>query len=909
MRGVLAVLFNCALLVTSVAFLGRADAQTQNPPNKIQDCTDILQRLQIPTQSTNPTRIINCRDDVTWFDNVQQYDRMAVVVTIEFPSYVQYYFQGNGYGVPGWHQCLQPGSNPYVCEGNNFSIERYAINNNVSQWAAKAYSGTASSPGRFFDNFMSPPQLCTNTGTGTVINTKDGQGQPVQFSCRSNWLERSENPYGYFSDLGGPNYYPRKNYDITAQYALIFERVLTASFTANPSSISSGQSSTLIWATEGAVSVVIDNEIGAVPLDGSLNVSPSVDTLYTLTATASGGETAIRRVTVDVQDYCDPGGGGSSLLPGFGIGRAQAQAETCKPDLILVLDTARVSVTTRNGQTINATDRYEIGVGDDIVSIKVEGARVKNIGTATARGESTFSISYIPLLEFDKYPVPVPISLNLAVNALANLPTLTIPFGRGNLDPSFEIEREYTSGFLTLKIDDARNIAELNEENNESVMGKLHWAMIKVVTKHEGAVVAFETVGSQTRTSVTDKNKTTYLAPTNSLYGGPKSYTIKASVGGSVVGQVTQEVTAYQLYEKEINVQPRLTVKVAPKIEYSSEGSYSLKPKSGTVTVQSRAGQLFTDSLVNGFAVFEAADLDPTDYRIKEVKAHYQDEFSEDPLGFLFPEPSRGEVIGSYFSVPAAGHFLTQPLLLAKKCQAIHVSPLTYCIYNDADTQVLITLNQLPQAQKIANTMLGWKSFSPRPLRTIIHSPDPRRSAAGYYYSTDEIYTHAEIDDPDAQYKAVIWHEIFHLLDDYYAEERLGGDDLSQEVVYYTNALNQFNSQTGRRLWDLTLGSDHYDSGAGYTSKTVIKDGKLKVAEVLAQEHEIICQYPTRYLERMYNIRNLWQGAYGQVAPNDLEAQMEIQKKRLEGRLPGISPRVKQINTILKTWYSACTGR
>ncbi len=71
------------------------------------------------------------------------------------------------------------------------------------------------------------------------------------------------------------------------------------SFSANPTSIISGNSSTLSWQTTGATSVSINQNIGAVSLDGTRNVSPTTTTTYTLTATnSSGSSTATVTVTV-----------------------------------------------------------------------------------------------------------------------------------------------------------------------------------------------------------------------------------------------------------------------------------------------------------------------------------------------------------------------------------------------------------------------------------------------------------------------------------------------------------------------------------------------------------------------------------------------------------------------------------
>jgi peptidoglycan-associated lipoprotein len=63
-------------------------------------------------------------------------------------------------------------------------------------------------------------------------------------------------------------------------------------FTAEPTSIQRGQSSTLRWEVSGdATSVSINNAIGTVPSTGNRRVSPSESTTYTLTATGPGGNT------------------------------------------------------------------------------------------------------------------------------------------------------------------------------------------------------------------------------------------------------------------------------------------------------------------------------------------------------------------------------------------------------------------------------------------------------------------------------------------------------------------------------------------------------------------------------------------------------------------------------------------
>ncbi len=71
-------------------------------------------------------------------------------------------------------------------------------------------------------------------------------------------------------------------------------------FTAEPSTIQRGQSSTLRWEVTGNVtSVSINNGIGTVRSTGNQQVSPTASTTYTLTATGPGGSiTGSATVTV-----------------------------------------------------------------------------------------------------------------------------------------------------------------------------------------------------------------------------------------------------------------------------------------------------------------------------------------------------------------------------------------------------------------------------------------------------------------------------------------------------------------------------------------------------------------------------------------------------------------------------------
>jgi peptidoglycan-associated lipoprotein len=73
----------------------------------------------------------------------------------------------------------------------------------------------------------------------------------------------------------------------------------TASLTANPNTINAGQSTTLIWKTDYATSVTID-QLGTVDPSGSRSVTPSESTTYRLVAkNDTGTQEATARVTVN----------------------------------------------------------------------------------------------------------------------------------------------------------------------------------------------------------------------------------------------------------------------------------------------------------------------------------------------------------------------------------------------------------------------------------------------------------------------------------------------------------------------------------------------------------------------------------------------------------------------------------
>jgi peptidoglycan-associated lipoprotein len=75
----------------------------------------------------------------------------------------------------------------------------------------------------------------------------------------------------------------------------------TVTLSADPTSISKGDSSTLSWTSTNATQLTIAPEVGTVTAEGSTKVTPADSTTYTITASGPGGSAnSTARVTVSV---------------------------------------------------------------------------------------------------------------------------------------------------------------------------------------------------------------------------------------------------------------------------------------------------------------------------------------------------------------------------------------------------------------------------------------------------------------------------------------------------------------------------------------------------------------------------------------------------------------------------------
>jgi len=101
--------------------------------------------------------------------------------------------------------------------------------------------------------------------------------------------------YG-FVQRGGNRLYFRLDINSAVQQVLP-----EVTLSANPEAIEAGRSSTLIWNSTNSASCVIEPDVGNVDLNGSVSVSPTETTTYSITAAGPGG-TATDSISVTAVD-------------------------------------------------------------------------------------------------------------------------------------------------------------------------------------------------------------------------------------------------------------------------------------------------------------------------------------------------------------------------------------------------------------------------------------------------------------------------------------------------------------------------------------------------------------------------------------------------------------------------------
>lgn len=194
-----------------------------------------------------------------------------------------------------------------------------------------------------------------------------------------------------------------------------------AAFTAEPTTIQRGQSSTLRWEVSGDVtSVTIDQTIGAVQNTGNRRVFPSDSTTYTLTAMGPGGSTvssAVVSVTSPTPPPPPPTGnrGGGTIttrlesdvhdiyfdydkydVSGDGRGTLSQDAAALKN---IMSEFPNTSIIVEGHCDERGSAQYNLGLGDKrassvkdfLVQLGIPGDRLKTISYGKERPQCTES--------------------------------------------------------------------------------------------------------------------------------------------------------------------------------------------------------------------------------------------------------------------------------------------------------------------------------------------------------------------------------------------------------------------------------------------------------------------------------------------------------------------------------------
>lgn len=145
----------------------------------------------------------------------------------------------------------------------------------------------------------------------------------------------------------------------TRQTTVTINQPPSGTFSANPTAIAQGNASTLSWSTTNTTSASINNGVGSVATNGSVNVSPSSTTTYTLTLTGAGGTTT-KQVTVTV--YPQPTGSFSASPTAIALGSASTLTWSSTNATSASIDNGVGGVTTSGSVNVSpsATTTYTL---------------------------------------------------------------------------------------------------------------------------------------------------------------------------------------------------------------------------------------------------------------------------------------------------------------------------------------------------------------------------------------------------------------------------------------------------------------------------------------------------------------------------------------------------------------------
>jgi hypothetical protein len=309
----------------------------------------------------------------------------------------------------------------------------------------------------------------------------------------------------------------------------------SVSMNASPPSIELGQSSTLTWTSANADSAVIDNGIGAVPLNGSMVVSPTETTTYTITVTGPGGTaTAGATVTVTIPK---PAATLTATPAAITLGESATLAWTSANADSAVIDNG-IGVVSLNGSMVvspTETTTYTMTVtgpggtatANATVTVTIPEPTVGITATPAAitLGESTtlaWTSTYADSAVIDNGVGAVPVNGSMVVSPVEDTVytiTVTGPGGTASASVAVTVENPYPKPTVTL--------AAAPATINPGEASTLTWTSADAETVSISPDIG--TVGLNGSTSVSPTTTTTYTITATGL-GGTSTATATVTV-------------------------------------------------------------------------------------------------------------------------------------------------------------------------------------------------------------------------------------------------------------------------------------------------------------------------------------------------------------------------------------------
>ncbi len=237
------------------------------------------------------------------------------------------------------------------------------------------YSTTAGGPYAPFPPTTSSKSSSSLTVTGLAANTR------YYFV-----VSTTTQPHGGNSNIVTSGFSAEVS-DLTAGQPL--PPVVNA-FTANPSTITAGQSSTLSWTTTNATTVSISGVTGTQPATGSVPVSPAATTTYTLTATGPGG-TATATTAIVVNPA-------APVIVSF----------AASPSTITAGQSSTLSWTTTNATTVSIDNGVGAQPVNGSVSLSPAGTTTYVLTATNAAGSSTTGSATVTVTTPGKLQILLP---------------------------------------------------------------------------------------------------------------------------------------------------------------------------------------------------------------------------------------------------------------------------------------------------------------------------------------------------------------------------------------------------------------------------------------------------------------------------------------------------------------------